>query len=372
MLPHLIKLLPLAAISIGAGARADGLVLHQQAPEHGLTQFARESAGTRELVTKDGIDLNVNGGLMAQVQVSELERRVVLVHAMDWEDEECMEQSVAFLRDFVAANADRSIGVLSIAKKPASVDAATAAESYGIDWPLALVADSESSPYFDADTPSHDRLFVIGRGGGLAWQGDPVKEEKGLLSTLAEELAKYAAPAVGRPLDESLLDALESYHSNEWKKAESAAAKQLKKVAKKKDELSIQIAADAQHLIDTIDRHKREMVTSAKQFDRARAVLEFLEIQQAAEFGLPKTEVTREIEDMAKEALKGWSSLSFQDTKTWLEVRAERPVLYPGRRSKSGDRFDKKVDKFLRSTLNFITCRQRALYLQEVYSRANP
>ncbi len=312
----------------------------------------------------------MNGGKLLQAEVSDLHGRVILLHAFDWKDEACTSETIPLLVDLVAACADRKIGVLSIAPATEDLDVKVASEAYGMRWPVAIVEEGSSSPYFNTEIHGTDHFFVIGRSGGLLWHGNPREERDALLATLAAELPRYPAPAIGRPLNESLLESLESYHAADWKKAEALASKLVKKLGKKDDELSKTISVDARHLLDKLDHHKGELLEQARYSMGKRSAAGFLAVQAAVRDGFPKTALARDVAEIAKEAVKGMSANTFDDTERWMELHAQRPVLFPIHKSRAGDRLAKAIPKFLRRTVNDIYCTQQARYLLETYERA--
>jgi len=372
-LPSLSLPLLLLAAQEPAGADSAPAVeapaLGQPAPAHGLNDWTGEEPVERRKSVGSSQHFEVNGGRSRAADLPDLAGRVVLLHVFSPEDLEATRRAVPLLRDLVAANADRGVGVLSMI--PDEEGAAELRESLGMGWPMARFAPDDVSPYLAPGLPRSNHLWLFDRAGFLAWQGDPTAEEKALLSELEELLARPAAPPLGRPLAPPLAKAAAAYAEGRWSQARDLADRLRKKHEGGADPAGAVIAEDARHLAAVVAEHEVALMREALEKLERRQLYSFLPLHEALRRGFPRSDAARQVEQALKDFRKGMGGGSLDDAEALQKLLGKRPLLFPARRSRAGDRLQKDLEKFTKRSSNDIEPTQRARYLLERYSEAS-
>lgn len=357
---------PVAALS-----EPTDVVIGQHAPDHGLEDFAAMGDPASGRVVKESRSSDAHDEVLMSADLDDLRGRVVLLHALDWEDSEALVQTLPLLRDLLYSNAHRGIAVISIVAAEPGEQAQAMAESHDVSWPVALVHGELSTPYFSPETLGTNYIHLIGRSGQVLWKGGAISGRDELLEALQSELIKHAAPVLDRGLHEELGKAQELYYSGEWMKARKLAEKLVRKHGDDDSEPSKAIAADAKHLLARIAEHEHDLSLRARDAMSRRSAFQFYEVQYAVDAGFARSDLQERVRETAKEAPKGLTGHSFPTTEDWFEFRDEQPVLFPARKSRAGERFAKKLKKYTKSTVNNVPATQLAQRLLDEYAMAN-
>jgi hypothetical protein len=339
----------------------------QPAPAHGLTDWVGAAPVEIERSSSSSQHFPVNGGRPREAEIADLAGRVVLVHVLSPDSVEATGASLRLVRDLVAANADRGIGVLTLI--PQMEDAETLRDSLGIAWPVALFGDDTASPYLAPGLPRDDQLWVIDRAGFLAWAGPPSAEEKTLLRTLGALLDSPGAPPLGRPLHSALARAATAYAEGRWGEARSLAERLRSKHDGGGPE-DAAIAEDARLLAEAVGEHEVALLRQALEDLERRRLFTFLGELEAMRRGFPKSDASAEVERALKDFRKGLGGGIVEDAEALREMLEKRPPLFPARVSRAGDRLRKDLEKFTKRSSNDVEPTQRARYLLERYAEA--
>lgn len=352
-----------------ARASTDGPALGRHAPDHGLAIFVGSENKERKVVKRsDGVRQSREGS-REPIDLSGLRGKVVLIHASPWRDRDGTAASVQLVAELLCANEDRDIAAIGISAGEPSEELSKRAEALGIDWPVALVGgEGASTVYYSPESLGEETLFLVGRSGELAWRGDPVAEESALLEAVDAALRAVAAPPIGRELNAELADAQASYYAGDWVEARSLARKLEKKHGGEEDAASTAIVEDAKLLAELVDRHEHDIVVRASEAVGKHRYVEFLTIQEAVDRGFERTDAPKEIKELGKAAVKGMSGTMFDDAQRWMELAEDRPVLFPVRQSSQGDRYAKKLEKFVKASPNDFGEKQWARKMLEEYA----
>jgi hypothetical protein len=295
--------------------------------------------------------------------------KVVVVHFMHPESQDATFHTLPLLRDLKSANEDRDFDVISLLPEQEDIEAFQ--QTFQIDWALAEFQQNSASPYLLNKSSRGNYVWLISRSGFLAWQGDPKKSEKSFLKEATNLLNQVAAPSLGRPLDPALEKAVAAYRSGKWEAAHKAADKLIKKHAGKHQTENQIIFDDASHLSRLVSEHELEIANQAIKALAKQRTLTFLELKQAIDIGFPKSDVRKQMEQRLKEYNKRTISAgSLADGTRVFEALADRPALFPARKSTAGSRIEAELQKALKKTNNDIQPTQRANILLRKYAAA--
>ncbi len=299
-------------------------------------------------------------------KLSELRDHVVLVHATPLADADTAERALALVRDLVAANQDRRIAAIGFLGAPDATAAQDFAQRVGLDHPLALAAGP--SPYADLDAHPAGCVHVIGRGGGVLWHGDAARDTKAFLESVDRALAAPDVPPLERRLDARLEKALEEYWSGRFAKAASLAQSVERAAAKSEDAAAERDAQLLQQAVtDAEVAWMRELRASAVRQDATA----WLAQARAVAAAFPRSAASKEADRMEKDLKKeGGFASRLRDAGIWLDLCADRPVLFPERKDAAGDRFADKLASYVRSTSNSTEETRTARALLERYGAA--
>ena len=322
----------------------------QPAPELKFSQWTVDAPppGTQQQVVRTGTDIAMSRSAMT---LAELNDHVVIVHTFSWDDGNAVGRALPLIRDLLTANSDRQLAAIGIADKLEREVARANATSLQLRHPIALEAFVESrSPYVGDDPQRRCWAFVVGRGGGLLWQGNPATGEKEFLAAVKDALDLPTLVRIDHPLHERLAKALPEYYAGRISRAlalaevERLAAQKLQDIVLQSDAL----------LLDRVAREVqftwlREAQEAAAKHDSTN----YVALANACKQAFTRAEFSRHFERLDKEARKnGFFETRLSESQKYFDLLAERPALFPARRDSAGDKFAKKLESFARSTPN--------------------
>ena len=292
----------------------------------------------------------------------------LIVHTLAWNDATCTGEVLPLMRDLVRANEDRGIAMIGVSQSDGQEDPAADYEQWQeheLAYPVAredLMASE--SPYVDLAANGLVHAFVIGPNGALLWRGDPAAEQRDFLAAVDQAYGRTVVPALERPLHPVYRQATADY-----------LAGRLHKVLDQATKLMVS-ADDAQRedggaLIDLVHAAQEDWRERAHMLAAGTPRMEFLVVARDLRACLPKSKAAKELKDIEKDLnKKTFWTLRSKELKEWLELREERPALFPARSSKAGDRFARKLEKYLRKTNNSHEATQAAETLLARYALA--
>lgn len=284
----------------------------------------------------------------------------LVIHTLAGGDAESKDEVLALMRDLVRANLDRGIAVIGV------VDgAAGQPEDPRLPYPLALAElEKSESPYAVAAKSDAVQAFVVGPNGALLWHGDPLDDERKFLAAVQTAYARIVVSPIESTFQPELKKAVADYLAADLKDAASKA----KKLARGRDP---ELSSGAQALTELVQATQNAWLGDAGQHGESGPDLRYFECVRAIRTALAKTDAIKELDALEKEVKKKkYWRLRAQDLNSWLELRAERPALFPARVTKSSDAFAKDLEKFKRSTWNSNEATRSADALLERYAQA--
>jgi hypothetical protein len=327
-------------------------VVGQPAPEPALAQWL-DAEPDREGATRAS-SVNVRGMIPTSRRahtLAELADHVVIVHTFSWSDEAANRLALPLVRDLLAANSDRRIAGIGIADGLALEAARSAAKSAGLEHPIAIEELSTSRcPYVDLAARAACSAFVVGRGGGLLWQGNPATEQAAFLAAVERALALHPVLRLERALREALGKALGEYYAGRLSKAVALAQSARKAAEKSEDPV---LLADAErmesHARGTQLAWMRELGEIAVRKDALAYVL----LGRACQAAFARGEVQTDLEELERAMHKDrFFETRVLEVQKYVALQDERPPFFPVRRDAAGDRFAARLEGFLRSTSN--------------------
>jgi hypothetical protein len=281
----------------------------------------------------------------------DLKDHVVIVHTFAFDDAAAKEKMLPLVRDLLAANSDRKLTAIGIANKIALEDAKTNAKALGLDYPIALEDLTKStSPYVDPGAHAACWAFVVGRGGGLLWQGNPALDEKGFSAAVKGALDLRPVARVQRKLNDRLVKALAEYYAGHLTRAAVIADEEVKAGQK---------ILDMQRVDDGIMLGKAARESQAAWLrDLSEAALNkdattYAGVVRACKAGMAKSDMQKDFDRLEKEAHKDGSFEGrLLESQKYLGMLDERPVLFPVRKETAGDKFADKLEAFVKATPN--------------------
>ncbi len=325
----------------------------QPAPEPGLAVWTDDVAskdGTKKLeqIVRSGGDFPTSRKAKT---LAELADHVVIVHTFAWGDGPSMGRALPLIRDLLAANSDRRLAAIGICDFVELETARGNAKSLFLDHPIAIEKfEASHSPFVDSKIHPPCWAFVVGRGGGLRWQGDPARDEKAFLAAVADALDVPEVAKLERPLHEKLAKALTEYYAGKLSRALSLAADEREAAQKSPDKAGLE---DAQLLEKAAHEAQltwlRELENAAAKKDSTA----YVALVRACKLGFAKGDVAKDLERLDKEAHKdGFFEMRLIDSQKYFEMFQDRPILFPARKEAAGEKFAKKLESFVRSTSN--------------------
>jgi hypothetical protein len=284
-------------------------------------------------------------------KLAELADHVVLVHALPLDDTLAAERGSALVRELLAANQDRRLTAIGFLRGAELAAAQEFARRAGLEHPLALVDPALPAPaYADLELHAAGCVHVVGRGGGLLWHGDALRDSKAFLGAVERALGAPALPRLERPVDVRFAKALGEYWDGRLSKAAALAAP-LQQAAEKSGDAAA--AADARVVQDAVRDAQVAWLAELRDAAATKDPARWLATSDALRAAFQKGEALKEVERLGKELKKdGFFEMRLRDAKTWRELCADRPVLFPERQDAAGDRFADKLASYVRSTAN--------------------
>ncbi|MGK0202360.1 MAG: hypothetical protein ACI9S9_001427 [Planctomycetota bacterium] len=292
-------------------------------------------------------------------------RKVVIVHVIDWADPSSSTDLIELMRTVFKANEDHGVQLLGIMEK--GDKAQKRARDAGIDWPLAMTSLRVSpSPYIVAS--QQPRAFVIGRSGALLWQGNPTSDRVAFSAVLVDAFARLPRQRVDRDLVQELGTALKDYYRGSLAKS-LAATKRLYSKSRKGVATPLQMHAKylaAKVHATEVDWLQMMRKTSAlcQDFDQYVQHVAALVAEFSKTSGKDARANEKQISKMSNYAMR------LKDERAWLKCISARPALFPARQSKAGDRFLKRLGKFIKGTRHATDAITRAQSLADRYRAA--
>lgn len=328
-------------------------VVGQPAPEPGLSDWIDEEAKAPDQAKR--IESTSVGGMLPNSRkaktLAELADHVVIVHTFAWDDAAATEHALPLIRDLLAANSDRRLAAIGIASAVDRQTARTRAKALQLEHPIAMQDFAQpGSSYVDLSVHPACYAFVVGRGGGLVWSGDPFKEEKGLLAAVKEALGVPELVRIAQPLGPELSKALGEYYAGRLSRALALAQDQRKQAEKSADAARL---AEAKLLENTALEAQHTWLSKLGEAAARKDATLYVALLGACQAGFARGEIAKDLERLEQEARKdGFFEMRLLDSKKYLAMQAERPVLFPARKDAAGDKFAKKLESFVRSTPN--------------------
>ncbi|MCZ6598595.1 MAG: hypothetical protein O7B99_13210 [Planctomycetota bacterium] len=380
----LAAIVPLVLVQDPGRARDDErpgfpLEVGEPAPDIGLSEWLGEDQadGVKKIIKKVGgvgdVDLGDLGDLddllgfgSTRGQTAKHHGHALIVHTFDWDDPASGIELVALVVDLVSANQARELAAIGIASPIDEKIGADLALRRGIEHPVALTdLLGSGSPYVAGAVNGLTYAFLIGPSGELVWRGNPMKKEAGFLEAVRDALARHPLPRVEWPLHDELDPALAGYYPGELSRAESAAAKT-------ESGAKPGLAADADYLQKRIGLAAIELLHDLREAVSKRRVDDFVVLRHFGRIAFPRGEIAKEIGRLEKEALKVTNFQNrMRDNEKWLDLQEDRPALFPARKSRTGNKLAKKLEKFLRSTSNSLRVTRTAQELLDRYRVAD-
>jgi len=288
----------------------------------------------------------------------------LVVHTFAFDDATSTGALLPLMRDLVSANVDRGIGVVGVAHA-AGDDAPALLKQHEVPYPVARADLAKANgAYLDLATNGLVHAWVIDPNGALLWHGEPVDDERAFLAAVQAAYARTLVAPLEHALDAELEKATVAYLAGELKDARARA----NKLASAKDEA---LAADAAALVGLVDATRDGWMADARSRGAAGPDLRYFEVVRAIRTALARTDAVKELDELEQDVRKHqlWR-LRAQDLETWLDLRVERPALFPARVDGAGDAFAKQLESFGRSTFNSNEGTRAAKELLERYAQA--
>ncbi len=380
--------------------------VNQPAPAHGVPDLERKTDGgslrsdrSTGFSAGEGMEGMQQGSRNRELSLESLHGEVVLIHTMGVESEVCRTEALPLMRDLLRANEGRGLTVITFllgeeelelveedegageedegsgdededADDPTPEDElAEIAKRPGVEHPLAFTTP-EQSPYFQPQMNGITYVTMIGRSGEVAWAGNPVEDQKQFLATLRQELVDGTAPALSINSSAALDDVLDDYYEGRWASARRKAEKRVKQLAKAEGQAELDEREDLQRIIQSVTDAERDHLADLSTALGDRKSYRFYWERNILLRAFPKGETAKAVEEMSKRPDRNNFAGSFIDAERYFEFAQERPVLFPVRKSRDGDKFARKLEKFLRKTNNSVRVTQEAKALLEVYVSA--
>lgn len=246
-------------------------------------------------------------------------------------------------------NRERGLHAVSITAADEDDFFLTKARELGLENSIASANwHGEDSPYLNLNkTTGPTYVFVISRCGGVVWRGDPSTKLDEFLEAVQDALAVPAAPALPGSLREELSKAVTLYVGRDYEKARAKAERLRSKNARKKSAEARGIVVDAEKLIGLIDQHLADLVQRLQASCAEQSAEAIASSYRDLSLEFPKSEATEQARDRLEgfgddliERVEGW--------RIWLELAAERPPLFPGRREKAEKRYAAKLKSYVK------------------------
>jgi hypothetical protein len=296
----------------------------------------------------------------------DLKDHVVIVHTFAFDDASAREKELPLVHDLLLANADRKLAAIGIANKTELEAARAQAKEMGLDYPIALEDLTKSdSPYVDLKAHAACWAFVVGRGGGLLWQGNPTVDEKGFLAAVKSALDLYPVARVERRLNDRLVKALGDYYGGRLSRADAAAQDELKAGQKV---LDMQRVDDAKLLDKAVHDTQLAWLGKLTEASAQKDATTYAALERAAKIAFAKGDMQKDLDRLQNEAHKdGFFEARMLESRKYLSMLDDRPVLFPVRKESASDTFATKLEAFARATPNSTEETRTAKSLSDKY-----
>ncbi len=281
----------------------------------------------------------------------DLKDHVVIVHTFAFDDAVAKDKVLPLVRDLLLANSDRKLAAVGIANKTELETARNEAKEIGLDYPIALEDMSRSdSPYVDLKAHAACWAFVVGRGGGLLWQGNPAVDDKKFLAAVKDALDLYPVTRVERKMNDRLVKALAEYYAGRLAKAGSLAEDEMKAGQKV---LDMQRVDDAKMLDNAVRETQNAWLGKLTEASTQKDAAGYAALERAAKVGFAKGDAQKDLDRLQNEAHKdGFFESRLLESRKYLNMLDERPVLFPARKETASEAFATKLEAFARASSN--------------------
>jgi hypothetical protein len=275
----------------------------------------------------------------------------LVVHTLAWGDPTSTDAVLPLMRALVDACSDRGIAIVGVANgggDDALERELAELERHRVRYPVARAEfGRRTGPYVDVATHGLAYAFVVGPNGALLWEGNPAADEEGFLAAVQAAYARPVVAPLDAPLHAELAGAEVAYLAADLRNAEARA----RRVADSEDPDVALGAAEILRLIDaTADGWLRAARSHGDAGKDGGPDLRYAEAAAWIRTALERKPAEKELGAIEDELVrrKGWRARE-QELGEWLELRPDRPALFPARVTKAGDAHAKKLAKLLRS-----------------------
>ena len=254
------------------------------------------------------------------------------------------------------ANRGAGLQVLSLTGQRGEDSLETAREKgseMGIEHPIGFTAYfGEQTPYLNMNVNAGLTFaFVIGKDGGLRWQGNHAGDRDEFLDAVRSALnAPAASPlsaGLAPDLAPELADAVEYYVTGEYDRAGTLADKLSKRFGGKSGADAQRLAELARELRAAVDQTASDFTARLDTALAERDPEALLRASSALERGFSR-DVSKRAAGVRKAALKDpeWAE-ELEAWEAWLELEAERPPLFPVVQGKQEERYARRLTRWL-------------------------
>ncbi|MCE9592724.1 MAG: hypothetical protein K8S98_00885 [Planctomycetes bacterium] len=206
----------------------------------------------------------------------------------------------------------------------------------------------DSSPYLNTNQHSLTYVYVVGRHGGIVWDGDPSTHLDECLTAVQRALRAPRCEPLGASYPPEVADAVAAYVDGAFDKALDLARKVEARFTKRKDAAAPKIATAARELAEKAETTKTKLIDAARAAHDSGSVEASLRAVRDVELAFPKSAEAKacrtSLDALAADPTKAnevaaWSA--------WLALEGERPPQFPAKRGKAEDKFAAKLDAYL-------------------------
>jgi thiol-disulfide isomerase/thioredoxin len=283
--------------------------------------------------------------------LEKLRGKVVLVHTYGYFCPSCVAVGVPTVLALRAANPD-DVEVISLTSTwgdDGDRELVPEAQKLGIRHPIGFSSYfGDWSPYLNTNRHSLTYVYVVGRHGGIVWDGDPSTDLDECLAAVQHALRVPPCAPLGDAYPPELAEPVAAYVQGSFEKALDGARKIEARFAKRKDADAPKVAAAARELAEKVETTRAKLVDAVRDADGVEASLRAV---HELERGFPKSAEAKDGRArLAILAVEPATASEFAAWSAWLALEAERPAQFPAKRGKAEDKFAAKLDKYLAQT----------------------